>query len=477
MPKNWLKISISQESLQAILIIVIVSVSLLVNLNMGFSWPLYLLVMLIAFLISIFRPFSGFLSLTFLTIIFERFFTLNSIWIGENEYKIYSLDIIIIAIILGVFLKWIGSYNYKFTHPKNSDKLLLAFIILNIIYFLFAILSNTSSNYLAFSTLKNYTFYPLLYFLTFILIDSKEKLKKFLKFFASASLVLIVFVVLGIATGEGIWSEYTPLTTFGTRTLAFTHGFYLSLAFLVAFFVWKKRKYNKAIIIIFSFWILGILGSLMRHLWIALFLSFIAVFFLLKNKYKKEVFQKITILFVVILSISILGFYFYSISPNSEYRQSINKTLFVIGERSQSINNFSQDESYLWRKLVWQNTLEEFRQNPTLGIGTGKKVYVEKEAYKNYVEVRDIHNSHLAILFQFGFLGFVIWASFILSFWNKKSIRFNKLTPLRASLWGVNLLFLIVILFQPYLETNLLSLFFWINLGILRNLKYEKISN
>ena len=477
MLKNWLKINISKESLQAILIIIVVSAFLTLNLNIGFSWPFYIMSMLAAFLLSIFYPFSGLLSLTFLTIIFERFFTLNSILIGESVYKIYSLDIIMIAVIVGIFFKWISNPQKKFFHLKNSDKLLAAFIILNIFYFLAAILSNLSSNYLAFSTLKNYTFYPLLYFAAVILINSKEKLKKFLKFFATASLILIGFVISGLLIGEGIWSQFTPLTTFGTRTLAFTHGLYLSLAFLVSFFLWKKGKFNKTIIVILSLWALGILGSLMRHLWIALLAAFLVALLLIKNNYKKEFFGKIAKLCMVFIFVFVFGFYFYSVSPNSNYRQSIDKTFFVISERSQSINNFSQDESYLWRKIVWENTLQEFNKNPILGIGTGKKVYVEKDDYKNFVEVRDIHNSHLAIGFQFGLLGFLIWISFIFSFWHKKAINLGKLTPLSAAFWGANLFFLVVLFFQPYLETNLLSIFFWINLGILRNIKYKKIAN
>ena len=302
MLKNWLKINISKESLQAILIIIVVSAFLTLNLNIGFSWPFYIMSMLAAFLLSIFYPFSGLLSLTFLTIIFERFFTLNSILIGESVYKIYSLDIIMIAVIVGIFFKWISNPQKKFFHLKNSDKLLAAFIILNIFYFLAAILSNLSSNYLAFSTLKNYTFYPLLYFAAVILINSKEKLKKFLKFFATASLILIGFVISGLLIGEGIWSQFTPLTTFGTRTLAFTHGLYLSLAFLVSFFLWKKGKFNKTIIVILSLWALGILGSLMRHLWIALLAAFLVALLLIKNNYKKEFFGKIAKLCMVLNS-------------------------------------------------------------------------------------------------------------------------------------------------------------------------------
>ena len=67
-----------EELILAITGIVFVSIFILTNFIFGFVWPLYVLAAGFLLFFSIIYPRSGLYALVFLTIIFERFFTLFS---------------------------------------------------------------------------------------------------------------------------------------------------------------------------------------------------------------------------------------------------------------------------------------------------------------------------------------------------------------------------------------------------------------
>ncbi len=474
-----LKKNISIETMSAVFIIAFVSLFILANLTIGFVWPLYLLAMILAFGISVKFPRSGLFAIVFLTMIFERFFALQTFFIGKVEYKIYPLDILMAGIILGIAAQYLFGAAKKICLQK-IDYILLAFVFLNIIYFFASTSVFGGDKTLAFSTLKNYGFYSLFYFITLFLIRDKDDLWRLGKFFLASAIGIIIFIIIGVLRGEGLWSEFTPLSTSGIRLLAFTHGLYLSLAIIPALLmlvfkdrILKKPVYVKILILIWTF---GIIATLMRHLWIALALAALLAYFLLPKEKKVE-FRKIiwnysAILFVIL----IIVFYCAALGPQSKLSGRTQGLLSVVAERTESLGNIGSDESYYWRTLVWKSAYEKFKSTPLFGIGTGQKVYVENgKIYKDFVEVRNIHNSYLAMLIQFGFLGLAIFIYFIYKIWKGllKAYQKNKNNFSALSVLSILTLYIIAIFFQPYLETNLLSIFFWIALGLARNITYE----
>ncbi len=83
------------------------------------------------------------------------------------------------------------------------------------------------------------------------------------------------------------------------------------------------------------------------------------------------------------------------------------------------------------------------------------------------MEVRNIHNSYLVILVQMGIPALVVLS--LLSFQIVKNIKtIIKKDWLQTALVLVLISLLVNFMFQPYLETNLLGIFFWIILGLLR---------
>jgi O-antigen ligase len=324
--------------------------------------------------------------------------------------------------------------------------------------------------------MKNYAFYGLFYFAMLFLFNDRKKLISLLKFFFAGAIAIIIFIAIGLIRGEGLWTEFTPLSTAGTRILAFPHAFYLSMATLVSI-VWLafSRKENivlrNSLLLLIPIWSIGIIGSLMRHIWISLFVSIIFIYLLLPRenriRLKKIIFHYALIGIVAIIFMSYLSFLF----PASDFSKTFAGATGIAGKRFVSTVQVSSDESLNWRKSVWQSTWREYKDNMIFGLGYGKKVSVEiGTKYKDFVEVRNIHNSLLTIFIQMG-----IWSAalFAAIFWMLGIPLIKKPsapeTPeynfIKIALLAIFLNYLIASLFQTYLETNLLGIFFWMILG------------
>jgi O-antigen ligase len=468
MPKINQKNPIQPETISAIFSIVFLSLFILANFFVGFVLPLYLLAVAIAFVLAVAYPRSGLLALVFLTLIFERFFTLVPFMLGKVEYKLFLPDIIILGMLLGLFFSLLGKNKNTIKKIQLADGLLLGFMGLNIVYYFLSVYTFGADAYLSFSSLKNYVFYGLLYFITCLTIRTEEDLKRLLKFYFIGAVLILGFVAFGIFNGEGLWTQFNPLSTEGVRILAFPHGLYLSLVFIPVLLFAIFRKKNWLIIFSLAFAV-GIIGTMMRHFWVALALTFGVVYYFLEKKQKivsRKLIEKIFFSFVIF---GLLFFYVASMFPQSKLNDLFSGIGQALSQRSISIVNANQDDSFIWRMIVWKSIWEKYQKNLIFGIGMGQTVSVENGAYHMFMEIRNTHNSFLAILAQFGILGFGLFVFFIwvhlrmLIRTNDFSHNFYKLT-----LFSVLAVYVVVFMFQPYLETNLLSMFFWIGLGLIR---------
>lgn len=463
---------ISLDLIAAFFIIGFAGLFVLANYFAGFNLSLYVIAMLISALVAFFYPHAGLYAIIFLTFIFERFFTLVPIILGRNEYKIYPIDVLLIALIFGILFQiLIGEIKFKF---KKIDTAIIIFILMSAAYFFLSVFAFKGNMSLAFSSSKNYAFYALLYFVTTILINNKERLKELFKIIIAGAIAILWFVFYGIAVRHGLWSDFTPLSTDGIRTLAFTHGFYLSMVLLISlvYMAYRSDKLSKLMLILAPLWIMGIVGSMMRHLWISLFIAvmFLVIKFTGDQRARLRIYAKRYSL--VIFLILIVLFYGAVMFPRSKSYDSLMGGVEMVQNRVTSISNTSEDESIIWRGAVWHQAVDQYLKKPLTGIGYGKFVSVEIGKYHDFVEVRNIHNSFLVVLVQMGVIG--ILSIFILIFGIglkmnkfKSNDEFLQITVC-ASL-SILLMQTVAFMFQPYLEANLLSIFFWINLGILRS--------
>lgn len=513
MPYIGQKVNILSETISAIFIIAFVSLFVLANFAAGFVLPLFILAMAVGAGIAFFYPRSGVAAIIFLTFIFERFFTLQPIIWGRAEYKLYPLDIILAAVLAGIVFNFINScyrlparnapkhiwsggrpqsigvassgskrlFFQKKLSLSGADFYLIAFTILAAVYFFISAFVLKTDFSLSFSSFKHYAFYPLLYFAVAYLFNSKERILWLFKFALAGAIGIIFFIVYGLINGVGLWSEFTPLSTEGIRTLAFPHAFYLSLAIigLITYLIFSEKSnitkftgrskmlYRNFYWILMLVWVIGIIGSMMRHLWISLFAS-IAVLFLTLPKEKRHNLKKIlgqgTMLAVAFI---ILIVYFALLLPASGFKDATNSVGDIIGSRINSLASAFGDESFSWRGVVWKEAAKKYLESPIFGIGFGKKIYVEIEKYKDFIEVRNIHNSPLVILVQMGIAAIFLLLAFIYK--NIKALyqKINK-DWIDFALIAILTNYLIAFLFQPYLETNLLGIFFWIILGLIR---------
>lgn len=461
------KNNIHKEIIGAIFVIIFVALFCLANLTAGFIWPLYILAMAIGFIVSLIYPRSGLFAIVFLTMVFEKFFTLVSIHMGRSEYKIYPIDYLFAGILISLIIQIIfGKVKLRF---KKADIILIGFILLNTIIFIWSVFVAKYDFALAFSTFKNYSFYSLFYFAAMFLIRNEDDLKRLFKFFLAGGIAIIIFIAIGLVRGEGLWIEFNPLSTEGTRTLGFAHGFYLSLAILPIFIslIFKKNRTTLGSYALLTIWTVGILGTLMRHLWLAI-LAILAILYIFLPGENKADFRKIGFRFAIPALIALmLVFQITLVFPQSklsDYKNSVVETILV---RTTSLANTSGDESLSWRKLVWQSVYEKWKTSPAFGVGTGQRIYVETETYKEFIEARNIHNSLFAILLQTGLLGICVFFYFIYTV--LKNLFKSKAAPIfKFSLLSMIGIYLIVIMFQPYLEANMLGIFFWIVLGLAR---------
>jgi hypothetical protein len=476
------------EIISASIVILLMSILIGGNLTMGFILPLFLIVSSISFLVSFRHPRAGIYAIIFLTFTWERFFTLAPIFIGRQEYKIYSLDIILVAIFLGVGFRIFNSFvkNEKqfktfkkqiFQHKKIIKYFLVFIFLVGIHFFLDIFLRQDLDRAVAFSSVKYYIFYPLLYLVTIILFDKKEYIKTLFKFSLAGALAIIFFIIYGILNQGGLWTEFTPMSTRGIRIVAFTHGFYLTMAWLGIFiFVVLQKKYEKKYYLWLSIFMVGILGSMMRHLWLGLGLSLGITFFLYFKKENKQFIWKQLKFYLpgFMAGLIVIGYLTVAL-PYSALNNVTSNVLQVVYERVVYVGGVEGDYIFSWRELAWRETSKQFIKQPLYGLGFGRQIYLETANYHDFVEVRNIHNSWLVLIVQ---LGVFVSGAFFLFFFNVIKIIFStireKLDWLNLTIGILIVNYIFIALFQPYLETNMLVIFFWILLGLATNLDTVK---
>lgn len=472
---NIKKIHLHPETIATTMAIFLLSIFLLVVINWGFSWMIYLFCVGGAVLISVVYPRAGFFAILFSMMVFGWSFALTPLYFDNLEIKLFPVDVVFGAVLLGTIFQ-IFSGKLKFSFQKR-DWLVVGFIFLTGIYFIFSFWNPESFFSLAFSSLKNYGFYSLMYFAAAALFqNTKDRERLFQIFFFGAS-VLVGFILYGILNGEGLWVDVTPLSTIGQRTLGFHHAFYVSLALLALLAYWSFGKEKKDIFLkaVFVFWMLGIAGSLMRHLWIGLLVATGGIYFLIKKDQQKILCRNIFSYGIVLMIGMFLAVYFSWLFPQAEISENINAIGQYFGQRISSFSDISADDSFAWRESVWSAVWEKYRETPIFGIGLGEKIFISQGKYVDIVEVRNVHNSPLIILAQMGIFSIGLLFSLVFSLFRKarQKIISQKGDWMDLATLGGLVFYLAVFMFQPYLELNMLSLPFWMILGLLRadNLK------
>lgn len=441
------------------------SLLVLVNLSGAYSLALYMLVALAAFGLSLIYPVAGLLSLSLLTLIWSQHFTLSSLIINQAEYKIYLIDWFLLAIYARTALEWLKARRPVW---KIEDWVLLVFFAWVALVFVWSMGLWDANLAPAVSSLKNYTFYPLLFFVAWYYGRQPGMIKQWLAVLMLGGMVSVGFLIYGLINGQGLWTEVTPLSTEGSRFLDFNHAFYLCLAFIcgLAYLVKQNDRWSRWLAWLLPLFVAGIIGSLMRHLWLGLAVYLVWLMVSLGNdrlSFKKLLAKYLAAGVMVVALLAMVTV----LAPQSSLSGNLAEQGRYLSTRVVSLFD-SGDTSIAWRNTLWRVALADLMERPWSGQGLGQKVFIDMGSYKEYVELRNIHNSFLAILTQLGFVGLCLLAVLVLIWlyrmWTCKATEAWR-TTVRYSALGMIIFCVVTFLFQPYLEANFFSIWWWLALG------------
>lgn len=471
-PFSYTSTRITKENTLLFALLALVSAFLGVFIFNGPTEFLYPLLLVVLFVFILTDYFAGFLSMIVLTIIFEQFFTLTPFTMFSTELKIYPLDFIIIFTSISFLLHHV---------VRNRKKLRFGSLALPL--GIFAAVSAVSFTYgiaqggdaaIAFSSFKNYAVYGFLYFLTINVIQNKEDLLRVMRTFMYTGLVLAGFIVIGVLRGQGVWAEYNPLSTEGTRLFAASHAFYLGIIVLysLSLYLQGEKFFGKATFPLIALQIGGILISLSRHLWISLAITLFLLFALSQMKQKKQLVSDLVRYSLAGIAVLFLFLWLQGLITGTNnalgFAQYFTEDVIL---RFRSIDIFSTDDpSGLWRFFLWQKSFALFAANPLIGAGYGLSITFDYLGYPTQSEIRSLHNSFLAIAIQMGVVGlisfiaihFKMFVDFIRNIKKAEGITRALLIGSALSL----IYFLINANFGVYFELNLLVIFFWILAGL-----------
>lgn len=440
-------------------------------LTLGFNLALFFIAMTCVAGLLFVTPQAGLAVIILATMWFQRWFTLQPIIFGDITIKLYPLDIAFLATIIGIFFHQIFGKRKMSLPLKKIEGVLLVFLFLSALYLGRAFLDGLADTALAISAFKNYAFYALLYFLVTLTITNLVELKRMIKVFLVGGWGIIGFVLIGFIRGQGLWTEYNPLSTEGVRLLSFPHAFYLSVVMIMTIILLLYRLRPERTTV-FTMWIqfLGVIGSLMRHLWLALFLTTTVLFVILPKKAKRLLLRFFAKNAAMVFFFAVIMAFIFVIFPQSETVDRLEGITDPLYNRARSLAQSTADSSARWRFFAWNAAKESIIEAPLFGVGYGKELTIEFDTYRIVVPMRELHNSLLVLLVQMGILGllvflYLLWLLFrpVYSSWRSRGIFF----PYHAAFFAAILVFMISSFTQPYFETNFTGIFFWILMGLL----------
>lgn len=475
-----------EELWWSVLAIFTMSGYLLYYLNIGQNLWIYAFVVLVVGLAILKFPQIGLYVIFFCTLIFERHFTLQTLVFREIEYKLYPLDIVILIIVLSIFLKFFAQHNKEENVTFNKfDFPIFLFGLSATLSFVYALLIRVDPA-TAFGAYKNYFLYAIIYFITLVVLKTKEDWEKMMFWITLGAGLMFYFLGYGLLTGHGLWSEYTPLSTAGERLIAGTHAFYFMIFgfWLTALYFWKKEEkklFGKKEILIAIFLILAaLLVSLVRHLWLALILVLLLWLIFLPSNKKNILYNIFTRTILTVVAASVIFIWLYGLFFG-DFPSFINKYIYVFKERASIVNVVNlQDESFRWRISAWIAGLSLWQTSPVWGIGLGHQIVGYDELFFFDIPPRDLHNNYLGIFIQMGILGIlavICWFIYLLNSLQKTWLSLREKGDFNTQLffiWGNTvILFMIVFSISVYWDINLFVIWWWLSLAAIRFLAKE----
>jgi O-antigen ligase len=293
--------------------------------------------------------------------------------------------------------------------------------------------------------------YAAAFALPFSLVRSKEKALQCLLIIMCSSVVPVTYAFVELATGSAATESGIRLKSTFTHPNIF--AFYLVCLLALIMFMLRSS--------------LGSLSPRVRS-WFVLYLPVTIIFIALTGTRSAWVGAAILIVIYAIIAdrryllcLLLIPLVFYI--PGVEER--------LVDLESGNVDyGYARLNSYAWRKLMWERTLDWFMDNPSLLLGYGLgsfRYYLPAFFFKAAAEGgNDPHNVYVQIFFEMGIFGLVTFVWLIASLFIKlrKQYSFDKggfiiMTALLAS-------YLIACSSDNMLDYLAFQWYFWFFMGI-----------
>ncbi|MDG5467423.1 O-antigen ligase family protein [Deltaproteobacteria bacterium IMCC39524] len=371
----------------------------------------------------------------------------------------------LIIIAVYALIVFILSENKKVPMPKNSRVFVLIFIgifTLSIFRSLpnlheiqkFSVLELSLSGYLLSHYLK-----PLVFFMPFILVIKCIKGQKDIDLLTDAisislSLISLCLIYLFFMKSN-FYTEFRGISTIYAEFFGM-HRNQIASYFIVGFplLVYKyhiSKSWLSIVLLLLNIFAIAILFS--RTGYAALFLFIAAYLFIIKN-------NKLISLAIIIFVVSMFSF------------NSIVSDRLLTGLDSNGINANEVSSGRI--DNIWKPLVLEFIDSPEkLIFGEGRYAIASSDAMKRNIilNVFNVHNMYLELIFDIGLIGFFLIVPRIFSFFwtlfkNKTSSLFNHQAELRGMLLISIMTFLLAGMSGSCFFPRLSNFLFWIVLGM-----------
>lgn len=467
--------------------------------------PVVTAVVWLLFAISAFRqPHAAFVSALLSVMLFERWFALDALHLGGAVLKLYSLDIALGIVFLALIIPRLYTmramqwFRFIFERIKVQDKwqktlhwLVLWWVLyISCIGILHAAFGGSFSE--LFSAWKNYAFYSVLYafavYFYSVSEESRDHIRVVIHAILGGGLLLFIFPVLGIIQGQGVWAEFTPLSTSGTRLVAATHTFFLSMLFIASVALRLegshvhdrlKRIYRNPYftVLLICFMLIG----MYRNVWVGMAVAILVLTVLL---HRAGVFTIRNILgpmiafglMTFVLGLTVMWYY-----GGQQVARVARETPVVtsVGDRLHSVFsvfNTQYDESAGWRVTVWKESVDywisgtptNMVKNILFGTGLGTSITFTYNDFLQDVAVKSVHNDWLSFMVQGGIFALVFMIAIVgIMTYNGIRIAYLRHSAIHAMIVGMIVFFSVAALFGAYFVINIFGMWFWMLLGLI----------
>lgn len=467
--------------------------------------PVLTAVAWLIFAVSAFRqPHAAFVSILLSVMLFERWFALDALHVGGAVLKLYSLDIALGIVFLAVVVpriyamraaQWFRLIAERVKAQARWQKTVHWLVLWWALYITCIGLMHAAfggSFGTLFSAWKNYAFYSVLYvfavYFYAISNEAKDHIRIAIHTILGGGLLLFIFPIIGIMQGQGVWAEFTPLSTSGVRLVAATHTFFLSMLFIaaVALRLEGSRVHDKLrrlylnpyfTIVLICFMLIG----MYRNVWVGMGITVFALSILLHRAHVFKVRDIVgpAVAFGVMLAVlgsTVLWYY-----GERHVATVANEVPIVtsIGSRLQSalsVFGAQYDESSGWRVTVWRESIEywtsgtstDIAKNVLFGTGLGTSITFTYNNFLQDVAIKSVHNDWLSFMVQGGIFALVFMVAIVsVMTYNGFRIAYRERSAIHAMIAGMIIFFSVAAFFGAYFVINIFGMWFWVLLGLI----------